>query len=50
MDLIKIRAARAGLSPSFTVGWRFQKPNKHLMIRAGLSWPETLYVGIGIPF
>lgn len=35
---------------SFTTGYRFQRPNKSLVLRAGLSFPEGAYLGFGIAF
>ena len=31
-----------------TMGWRIQKPGGRFMFRMGVSWPEGLYVGVGI--
>jgi len=38
------------LNPIFNAGWRFQNPNKHLSFRAGLSFPEGIYLGVGFSF
>jgi len=33
-----------------TIGWRIQKPGNHFMFRMGASFPEAVYVGLGISF
>lgn len=33
-----------------TVGWRKQKPGGKSIFRMGVSWPEALYVGLGVSF
>jgi len=33
-----------------TVGWRIQKPGGNFIFRMGASWPEAIYVGLGISF
>jgi len=35
---------------SATVGWRVQKPGGNFMFRMGFSYPESIYIGIGISF
>ncbi|PWH85355.1 hypothetical protein [Brumimicrobium oceani] len=32
------------------IGWRFQKPDKNLIIRSGFGVPEGIYFGIGVSF
>ena len=32
------------------IGWRVQKPGGHFMLRMGLAWPETAYLGLGYNF
>jgi len=32
------------------IGYRFQKPQENFMFRIGASFPETLYIGFGVPF
>ncbi len=40
-----------GLFPlSVNSGWRFQKPNKHFLLRLGLGWPDILYLSLGASF
>lgn len=41
---------RKGLQPSFTIGWRIQKPGGRFVFRTGVSYPETIYLGIGLAF
>lgn len=31
-----------------TIGWRNQKPGGRFMFRMGASWPEALYIGLGV--
>lgn len=33
--------------PAISLGIRSQKPNKHFVFRAGLGYPEGIYVGFG---
>lgn len=33
-----------------TIGWRIQKPGGKSIFRMGASWPEAIYIGIGISF
>lgn len=35
---------------SGSVGYRRQAPNSHFVFRAGIGWPEALYVGWGYAF
>lgn len=35
---------------SSMVGWRFQKPDGLLVLRAGLGYPEIIYFGLGLSF
>lgn len=35
---------------SINIGWRFQKPAKHLILRVGTGSPEILYFGFGFSF
>ena len=35
---------------SGSIGYRIQKPNSHFIFRTGVSWPEALYVGLGVSF
>ncbi len=39
-----------GLSGTATIGWRVQKPGESFMFRMGVSFPESIYIGIGISF
>ena len=41
---------RTSLVPAGSLGYRFQSPGTGLMFRAGLGFPETLYLGIGFSF
>jgi len=44
-----IREDLAGLFPiSGTLGYRFQNPNSLINFRAGVSFPEAIYIGFGI--
>lgn len=36
--------------PAGTLGYRYQKPEGHLMFRTGVGWPEAAYVGVGYCF
>lgn len=36
--------------PFPSVGWRFQKPDDHFIIRVGASLPESIYFGVGYTF
>ena len=38
------------LHPSFSIGYRSQKPQSNFIFRTGVGWPETLYVGWGVSF
>jgi uncharacterized protein (UPF0264 family) len=33
-----------------TIGWRNQKPGDNFMFRMGASWPEALYISLGVSF
>jgi hypothetical protein len=35
---------------TINLGYRYQNPASHLFFRAGLSYPEGLYAGLGISF
>lgn len=35
---------------SFNAGWRFQKPDGHLIFRIGTGYPELMYFGFGLSF
>lgn len=35
---------------SFSTGYRFQRPHKPLVIRAGLAYPEGAFLGFGFAF
>ena len=35
---------------SATIGWRVQKPGGKFIFRMGASWPEAIYVGLGVSF
>lgn len=39
-----------GLAPSFNLGYRYQKKDQRFLFRAGLSFPEALYLGFGFRF
>lgn len=32
------------------IGWRFQKPQGNFIFRMGASFPEAIYIGVGVPF
>jgi len=36
--------------PSGNIGYRFQKPGKNFIFRAGGGWPEAAYLSVGIAF
>lgn len=38
------------LFPSFSIGYRSQKPQSNFIFRTGVGWPETLYVSWGVSF
>jgi len=33
-----------------TIGYRNQRPDNHNMFRVGISWPDAVYMGMGISF
>lgn len=35
---------------SATIGWRLQEPEGFTVLRAGISWPESIYFGFGVAF
>lgn len=37
-------------NPVINVGYRYQNPENHIMLRIGLSYPEALYAGLGVNF
>lgn len=39
-----------GLLPSFSVGYRKQKPGSHFIFRTGVGFPDALYVSWGVSF
>jgi hypothetical protein len=38
------------LPVAFNIGYRLQKPGKGFMLRTGVAFPETLYLGLGWSF
>ena len=36
--------------PVGNIGYRFQEPNENYIFRAGIGFPELLYVGFGVAF
>ncbi len=38
------------MSPSISIGYRFQKPRSHFIFRTGVGWPEAVYVSCGVSF
>lgn len=36
--------------PAASIGYRFQKPDGKFIFRAGIGWPEALYVSFGFAF
>lgn len=37
-------------TPSFVVGFRFQKNSKRILYRAGVGFPDGIYAGVGFRF
>ena len=35
---------------SGAIGWRVQKPEGKFIFRMGASWPEAIYIGLGVSF
>ncbi|MGB3183334.1 MAG: hypothetical protein WBB45_18230 [Cyclobacteriaceae bacterium] len=36
--------------PSASLGYRYQKPTGHFIFRAGIGWPDGVYLGLGVRF
>ena len=45
-----LRSDYIDINPVGSMGYRYQKPGGHFLFRAGLGYPETLYVGLGVAF
>lgn len=41
---------QGSLPISSSIGWRYQKPERLLVFRAGLGYPEIVYFGFGLSF
>jgi hypothetical protein len=38
------------VKPAISLGYRWQKPDKNLLFRAGIAYPESIYLGLGLSF
>jgi hypothetical protein len=45
-----VNGVKQGISPSGSMGFRFQKSNGHLIFRTGWGYPEAFYFGLGLAF
>jgi hypothetical protein len=39
-----------GITPLINMGYRFQKESGFFVLRAGIGWPEGIYVSLGVAF
>jgi len=44
------RSDYTNISPAGAVGYRYQKPGGHFVLRTGVAFPESFYVSVGFCF